>query len=85
LRALVLKALDPEQDKMVRWRCIDPLAEVKQRFSVEAHESKQSQAPKRSASGGRPDRSTASPIPSVRFSRGTSATACPRDGPSRPR
>ncbi len=39
LRALVLKGPDPEKDKVVRWRCVDLLAEVKQRFSVEVHES----------------------------------------------
>ncbi len=39
LRALVLKGPDPEKDKVVRWRCVDLLAEVKRRFSVEVHES----------------------------------------------
>ena len=38
-RALVVKGPDPEKDEMVRWRCIDLLAEVKRRFSVEVHES----------------------------------------------
>ena len=39
LRALVVKGPDPERDKVVRWRCVDLLAEVKRRFSVEVHES----------------------------------------------
>lgn len=39
LRALVIKGPDPDKDKVVRWRCVDLLAEVKRRFSVEVHES----------------------------------------------
>jgi hypothetical protein len=39
LRALVVKGPDPERDKVVRWRCVDLLAEVKRRFTVEVHES----------------------------------------------
>jgi transposase len=39
LRALVIKGPDPDKDKVVRWRCVDLLGEVKRRFSVEVHES----------------------------------------------
>jgi transposase len=36
---LVVKGPDLATDKVVRWRCVDLLAVVKQRFSVEVHES----------------------------------------------
>ena len=36
---LVVKGPDPATDKVVRWRCVDLLAVVKRRFSVEVHES----------------------------------------------
>jgi transposase len=39
LYELVVKGPDPITDKVVRWRCVDLLAEVKQRFSVNVHES----------------------------------------------
>jgi transposase len=39
LYELVVKGPDPETDKVVRWRCVDLLGEVKRRFSVEVHES----------------------------------------------
>jgi putative transposase len=39
LRALVIKGPDADKDKVVRWRCVDLLGEVKRRFSVEVHES----------------------------------------------
>lgn len=36
---LVVKGPDLATDKVVRWRCVDLLAVVKSRFSVEVHES----------------------------------------------
>jgi len=36
---LVVKGPDPQTDKVVRWRCVDLLEVVKQRFSVGVHES----------------------------------------------
>ena len=36
---LVVKGPDPATAKVVRWRCVDLLAETKRRFSVEVHES----------------------------------------------
>jgi transposase len=39
LYELVVKGPDPAVNHVVRWRCIDLLAEVKRRFNVEAHES----------------------------------------------
>lgn len=39
LYALVVKGPDLATDKVVRWRCVDLLAVVKRRFSVEVHES----------------------------------------------
>jgi transposase len=36
---LVVKGPDPAVDKVVRWRCVDLLAVVKSRFSVDVHES----------------------------------------------
>lgn len=39
LKALVIKAPDPETDKVVRSRCVDLREEVARRFSVEVHES----------------------------------------------
>ena len=34
LRELVVKGPDPKVRKVIRWRCLDPRAEVKRRFSV---------------------------------------------------
>ena len=39
LYELVVRGPDPATDKVVRWRCVDLLAVVKRRFSVEVHES----------------------------------------------
>jgi transposase len=39
LYELVVKGPDLATDKVVRWRCVDLLGEVKRRFSVEVHES----------------------------------------------
>jgi transposase len=39
LHELVVKGPDLATDKVVRWRCVDLLAVVKCRFSVEVHES----------------------------------------------
>jgi transposase len=39
LYELAVKGPDLATDKLVRWRCIDLLAVVKRRFSVEVHES----------------------------------------------
>jgi transposase len=39
LKALVIKGPDPEQDKVVRWRCVDLRAQVARRFNVDVHES----------------------------------------------
>ena len=39
LYELFVKGPDPVTDKVVRWRCVDLLAVVKRRFSVEVHES----------------------------------------------
>ena len=39
LHELVVKGPDLATDKVVRWRCVDLLTVVKQRFSVEVHES----------------------------------------------
>jgi transposase len=38
LEALVLKGPDPATDGVVRWRCADLRAQVKQRFAVTVHE-----------------------------------------------
>lgn len=38
LLALVVKGPDPEQDKVVRWRCVDLREVVERRFSVSVHE-----------------------------------------------
>ena len=38
LQALAVKGPDPEQDGVVRWRCVDLRDEVKRRFSVSVHE-----------------------------------------------
>jgi transposase len=38
LEALVLKGPDPAMDGVVRWRCADLRAQVKQRFAVTVHE-----------------------------------------------
>jgi transposase len=39
LHQLVVEGPDLATDKVVRWRCVDLLAVVKRRFSVEVHES----------------------------------------------
>ena len=39
LYELVVKGPDPATAKVVRWRCVDLLAETKRLFSVEVHES----------------------------------------------
>lgn len=39
LKALVIKGPDPEQDNVVRWRCLDLREQVAARFNVEVHES----------------------------------------------
>jgi len=38
LRELVIQGPDPAIHQVVRWRCVDPRAEVARRFSVEVHE-----------------------------------------------
>lgn len=38
LKALVIKGPDPQQDKVVRWRCQDLREEVARRFCVNVHE-----------------------------------------------
>jgi transposase len=38
LKALVVRGPDPEQDKVVRWRCQDLREAVARRFSVDVHE-----------------------------------------------
>ena len=38
LLALVVKCPDPENDRVVRWRCVDLRDEVARRFSVSVHE-----------------------------------------------
>jgi len=38
LKALVIQGPDPEQDKVVRWRCQDLREAVARRFCVEVHE-----------------------------------------------
>lgn len=38
LKDVVIKGPDPETAKVVRWRCVDLQAEVKQRFAVTVHE-----------------------------------------------
>ena len=34
LKDLTIKGPDPEKNKVVRWRCVDPREEVTQRFTV---------------------------------------------------
>ena len=38
LKALVLQGPDPDNDKVVRWRCVDLRNEVARRFAVTVHE-----------------------------------------------
>jgi len=38
LKATVLKGPDPEKHGVVRWRCVDPRAEVARRFTIEVTE-----------------------------------------------
>jgi putative transposase len=38
LKTLVIKGPDPEQDKVVRWRCQDLREQVARRFQVDVHE-----------------------------------------------
>lgn len=39
LKALVIQGPDPDEHKVVRWRCVDLQAEVARRFAVLVHES----------------------------------------------
>jgi transposase len=38
LKALVLSGPDPEQDGVVRWRCVDLRAQIARRYAVTVHE-----------------------------------------------
>ncbi len=38
IKELVIKGPDPEKDHVVRWRCVDLQAIIKQRYGVEYHE-----------------------------------------------
>lgn len=38
LKALVVSGPDPEQDRVVRWRCVDLRTQIARRYSVTVHE-----------------------------------------------